>query len=179
MNSCCHGHTLGAGGGIRVGWIPVGVEGDRAGGGPVARVSAPANRIGVSRRENVVILAMVALCGGDIQGGGVGAMKHGFVGQGMDAFVERGAAEQMGGVVGVVGRLDGEADDLAAVEVEDQVEMEPLSDDGSRQMGHVPAPDMARSRRPMRCRGLWRCRRGMRATAMAELVMRAQHAVEA
>ncbi|TLD43993.1 MAG: hypothetical protein FAZ92_03766 [Accumulibacter sp.] len=106
-------------------------------------------------------------------------MKHGLVGQGIGAFGERAAAEQIGGVVGVVGRLDGEADDLAAADVEDQVEKEPLSGDRSGQMGHVPAPDLARSRRLLRCRGLWRCRRGMRATAMAEPVMRAQHAVEA
>lgn len=65
-------------------------------------------------------------------------------------------------MVGVVGRVDGEADDLAAVDVEDQVEKEPLSGDRSGQMGHVPAPDLARSRRLLRCRGLWRCRRGKR-----------------
>lgn len=117
--------------------------------------------------------------GGGFQGNAVVAMKHGFVGQGMDAFGERGAAEQMGGVIGVVSGLDGEADDLAAVEVEDQVEKEPLSEDRSGQIGHVPASDPARSRRPMRRRGLRRYRWGMRATAMADLVMRAQHAVEA
>lgn len=102
-----------------------------------------------------------------------------FLGQGVQAFGERGAPEQVGGMIGVITGLDGETDDLAAVEVEDQVEIEPLSDDRSGQIGHVPAPNLARSYRLMRGRGLWRCRRGMRTTAMADLVMRAQHAVEA
>ena len=53
--------------------------------------------------------------GGGFQGRTVVAMEHGFVGQGMDAFGERGAPDQVGGVIGVVSGLDGEADDIAAV----------------------------------------------------------------
>src|ERR1700722_3648864 len=71
-----------------------------------------------------------------------------------------------------------EADDLAAVEVEDQVEVEPASLDLRRQERHVPAPDIAGTAGDMRG---WRPRRPWRLSASPAflLALRAQHTVEA
>ena len=49
----------------------------------------------------------------------------GRVGMACIPSAERGAAGQMGGMLGAVGVLHLEADDLAAVEVQDQVKIEP------------------------------------------------------
>ncbi len=57
--------------------------------------------------------------GGGVQGSPVLATEDEFVAPAMEAAGERGAAEQMGGVIGVVSGPDGEADELAAVEIED------------------------------------------------------------
>jgi hypothetical protein len=43
----------------------------------------------------------------------------------MHGFGERGAPGQMRGMIGAVGVVHFEADDLAAVEVEDQIQIEP------------------------------------------------------
>ena len=60
----------------------------------------------------------------------------------------------------LVGVVHLEADDLAAVEVEDQVQVEPASLHLGRQERHVPAPDLARARSPHvragRARRPWR-----------------------
>ncbi len=61
----------------------------------------------------------------------------------MDALGERGALDQLGGVIEVIRHLDGEADDFAAIEIEDQVEVEPLADHVRWQIGQVSAPDLA------------------------------------
>src|SRR3954469_7261163 len=64
---------------------------------------------------------------------------------GMDGFGERGAPDQMRGVIGAVGVMDLEADDLAAVDVEDQVQIEPPSLHIRGQERHIPTPDVSRS----------------------------------
>jgi len=60
--------------------------------------------------------------GGLLQRRAVIAVQDGFVGEGMQAFGDRCPAEQMSGMIGMVGGLDGEADDFATEEIEDQVE---------------------------------------------------------
>ena len=47
-------------------------------------------------------------------------------------------------MLGVVGLVDLEADDLAAVQVQDQVQIEPTTDRRGRQVRHVPAKDLPR-----------------------------------
>ena len=60
----------------------------------------------------------------------------------------------MRGVFGAIAVMHLEADDLAAVEVEDELEIEPTSLHLCWQEGHIPAPDLPRtsgnvgSRRP-------------------------------
>jgi len=53
-------------------------------------------------------------------------VEHRFLGEGIESFGERGAPEQVGGVIGMITGLDGETDDLATVEVEDQGERTPV-----------------------------------------------------
>lgn len=49
-------------------------------------------------------------------------------------------------MVGVVAVVDFGADDPAAVQAPDQVQMEPAAHHDGRRVGHVPAPDRARRR---------------------------------
>jgi len=88
-------------------------------------------------------------------------VQDGFVGQGMQTFGDHRAPEQMGGMVGKVGGLDGEADDPGG------------------QRGHVPAPDLTRAQGDMRRRRLGRGHRRAGATAVAHWVVGAQDAVKA
>ena len=81
-------------------------------------------------------------------------------------------------MLGTVGVMHLEADDLAAVEVEDQVEVKPASLDLCRQERHVPAPDLAGTGGDVRGRRA-RCPRRLGAAAAVHLTMRAQHAMEA
>lgn len=72
-------------------------------------------------------------------------MQHRLRRAGMDALGQGRSPGQMGCVFGAVGRMHLEADDLAAVEVEDQIQVEPLPLHERRQERHVPAPDFARA----------------------------------
>ncbi|EXI82399.1 MAG: hypothetical protein AW10_00502 [Candidatus Accumulibacter appositus] len=80
------------------------------------------------------------------------------------------AFDQVSGVVRIVPGLDREADDLAAIQVQDQVEVEPLADDLGGQISHVPAPDLTRAgsnlRRGRLGVGRWR----LSATAVVHLI---------
>src|ERR1700738_2475353 len=95
----------------------------------------------------------------------------------MDGFSERGAPGQMRGVIGAVGVVDLEADDLTAVDVEDQVQIEPSSLHGRGQARHIPAPTFARSGGDVRgwraCSARW-----PRAAPAIHLTVRAQHPME-
>jgi hypothetical protein len=71
-----------------------------------------------------------------------------------------------------------EADDLAAVEVEDQVKIEPASLNLRRQERQVPTPNLAGSGGDMRGRRT-RCPWRLSASPAVHLAMRAQHATEA
>src|SRR5271165_1833277 len=85
---------------------------------------------------------------------------------------------QMGRVLGAVGIMHLEADDLAAVEVEDQVEIEPASLDLRRQERHIPAPDLAGAGGDV-C-GRWaRHPWWLGSPSAVHLAVRAQHAMEA
>lgn len=117
--------------------------------------------------------------GGGVQGSPVLATEDEFVAPAMEAAGERGAAEQMGGVIGVVSGPDGEADELAAVEVEDPEKKGSLSVGRTRQTGHVSAPDLARLRRLLRRRGLRVAVGACVRTAMMDSLMCVQHALEA
>src|ERR1019366_503380 len=84
---------------------------------------------------------------------------------------------EMRGVIGTVGRMHLEANDLAAVDVEDHVEIKPPSLDLCRQERHVPAPDFAGLSgdvRGWRPRLPWR----MGTAPPVHLTMRAQHPME-
>ena len=85
------------------------------------------------------------------------------------------ATQQVHSMLGVVGLVDLEADDLAAVQVQDQVQIEPTTHYRRRQVRHVPAKDLARRGGHV---GAWRTGSLGRfgATAMASLSMGPQHA---
>src|SRR3984957_14808068 len=76
-----------------------------------------------------------------LQSCAVVAMQHWAHRLGVHPFGERCSPSQVSRVLGTVGVMHLEADDLAAVEVQDQVEVEPASLDLCRQERHVPAPD--------------------------------------
>ena len=68
-----------------------------------------------------------------LQSGAVIAVQHRTHRHGVQTLGERGTAGQMGGMLGAVCVMHLEADDLAAVEVQDQVEIEPVTLDLCRQ----------------------------------------------
>src|ERR1700674_4499670 len=88
------------------------------------------------------------------------------------------ASGQMGRMLGAVGVVHLEADDLAAVEVQDQVEVEPASLDLCWKERYIPAPDLGRAGGNVR--GRW-ARRPWRLSPSpaVHLTMLAQHAMEA
>lgn len=91
--------------------------------------------------------------------GAVVAMQHGLGVRCGDALGQRRAAHQVHGMVGVVTVVDLGAHDLAAVQVQDQVQVEPAAHHVGRQVRHVPAPDLAGCRGDVsggRTRGLGR-----------------------
>ncbi len=61
----------------------------------------------------------------------------------MDILRQGGPPGQVRGMMGAVGCMHLEADDLAAVEVEDQVQVIPLTFDCRGRERRVPAPDLA------------------------------------
>ena len=94
-----------------------------------------------------------------------------------NTFGQRRAAHQMRGMVGVIDVMDFPAHDLAAVQVQDQIQLEPASHHLCRQVGHVPAPDLARFSRDMcgaRPDGLGR----LGPATMGSLPVRLQHTAE-
>jgi hypothetical protein len=68
----------------------------------------------------------------------------------MHALGKRGAPGQMRGMIGAVGVMDLEADDLAAEQVEDEVQIEPPPLHRRGEECHVPAPDLSWGRRDVR-----------------------------
>src|SRR4051795_8251777 len=58
----------------------------------------------------------------------------------------------VGGMIGAVGLMHLEADDLAAEQIEDEVEIEPSPLHLGRQERHVPAPDLTWAGRDMGAR---------------------------
>src|SRR5208283_1750516 len=78
-----------------------------------------------------------------LQGCAVVAVQHRTRRHRMYPLSERRSPGQMGRMLSAVGVMHLKADDLAAVEVEDHVEVEPASLDLCRQERHVPAPDIA------------------------------------
>ena len=61
-------------------------------------------------------------------------------------FGKGGAANQVGSVLGRVGFVHFPADDLATVQIQDQVQVKPSSEHVGGQISHVPAPHLARRR---------------------------------
>ena len=106
--------------------------------------------------------------GGGLERGAVVAVQHRAYRHRMHALGERRSPGQVSRVLGRVGVMHLEADDLAAVEVQDQVEIEPASLDLRRQKRDIPAPDVARGgpdtrggrARPRRF--IWPCERSTR-----------------
>src|SRR4051812_12151265 len=78
-----------------------------------------------------------------LQSCAVVAMQHRAHRLGMHPFGERCSPGQVSRMISTVGVMHLEADDLAAVEIEDQVEVEPASLDLRRQERDVPAPNVA------------------------------------
>ena len=105
-------------------------------------------------------------------------MEHRPHRHGMDALGEGGAPDQMRGMIGAVAVMHLEANDLSAVEVEDQVQIEPSPRYLSRQERHIPAPDSSRSGGDVRG-GRPRSARRTGAAAAVHLAMLAQHPMEA
>ena len=116
--------------------------------------------------------------GGGLHCGAVVAVQHRFGGFGVHALGQGGAAGQMGGVLGVVAVMHLPADDLAAEQVQDEVQVEPSALQGGRQERHIPAPYVTGPGGGVRDRGSGRAGRTGAASAV-HLAMGAQHAVEA
>ena len=93
-------------------------------------------------------------------------VQHRLVVQRMQVLGDGRAPQQVHGMLGVVGLVDLEADDLAAVQVQDQVQIEPATHYRRRQVRHVPARDVprrgghVRARRTEALGRLWRDRDG-------------------
>ena len=88
------------------------------------------------------------------------------------------ALEQMDSVIGLIAGMDFPADDHAAVEVHDQVQIKPLPLHLGGQVGHVPAPYLAWAGGNVcawRTSRLWR----LAAAPMGVLAVSAQDALEA
>jgi len=82
--------------------------------------------------------------GGGLQRRAVVAVQDRLGREAGDPLGQRRAPHQVRGVVAVVGVVHLPADDLAAVQIQDQVQVEPLAGDRRGQEGHVPAPHLAR-----------------------------------
>ena len=80
--------------------------------------------------------------GGAFQGGAIVAVQHRARRHGMYTLGQGGPFGQMRRMLGAVGLVHLEADDLAAEEIQDQVQVEPAALHLRRQEGHVPAPDL-------------------------------------
>ena len=80
---------------------------------------------------------------GGLQSGAIVAMQDGLFGETVDPFRKRRTPGEMRGMVGVIGVSDRGAHDLAAVEIEDEIQIKPASRDLGRQIGHIPAPDLS------------------------------------
>ena len=80
------------------------------------------------------------------------AVQHGLGIEHRDALGQRGASQQVGRMISAVTVMDLPANDLAAVQVQDHVEVEPAPLHVSGQIGHVPAPDLTSSRGDVRRR---------------------------
>src|SRR5215203_6405116 len=87
-------------------------------------------------------------------------------------------AHELGGVLGAFALVDLPANDLAAEDVEDQVEIEEHAPDWTRHPGDVPAPDFAGATGAVAGRR-WAARRRLGAAAMVLLLFGPQDAVEA
>ena len=61
----------------------------------------------------------------------------------VDSFGKSGASREMRRVIRIIGVGDGIAHDLAAIEVQDQIEIEPAPGNLGWQIGPIPAPDLA------------------------------------
>ena len=92
-------------------------------------------------------------------------------------FGEHGALDQGAGVGAVLLGVHLPADDLAAVEVEDQVKVEEHPPHRAGQVGDIPAPDLVRAVGGVARRRFGRAR-GLGPSAMVLGVVGAQHAVE-
>src|SRR5271166_3393655 len=113
-----------------------------------------------------------------LQGCAVVAVQHRTHWLGMHPLGERRSPGQVSSVLGTVSVMHLEADDLTAVEVQDQVEVEPASLDLRRQERHVPAPDVAGTGGDVR--GRWARRPWWPGSPSAvHLAMCAQHTMEA
>ena len=115
---------------------------------------------------------------GGFERGTVVAVQHGFARARGEVFTQRGALEQLGGVLGAVVGVDFPADDLAAEDIQDHVEVEELPLDLAGQVRHVPAPQL------LGCaghvgRGRTRRARSLSASAMLVLAVFAHEAVKA
>ena len=71
-------------------------------------------------------------------------MQHRLVSPCGDTLRQRGAPHQMHGMIRMVTVMDFPAHDLAAVQIQDQVQVKPASHHYGGQTGHIPAPDLAR-----------------------------------
>lgn len=71
------------------------------------------------------------------------SMQHGLLDHGVHALGECSALERARRMVRIIGVLDLPTDDLAAIQIHDQVKVEPVSPHRRRQIGHIPASQLA------------------------------------
>jgi len=112
-----------------------------------------------------------------LERGAVVAMQDGLAVQGGDTFAQRSAFDQVGGMDRVVRVMNLPAHDLAAVQIQNQVQVKPPAQNCSWQIGHIPAPNLARSQGNVG--GSWTQRSGLFcSTPVRALALAAQYAAE-
>ncbi len=77
-------------------------------------------------------------------------MQYRFDRKGGNALGQRRSLQQMNGMVRVVAVVHLPAHDLAAVQIQNQVQVKPAAHHGGRQVRHIPAPDLTHGRGDMR-----------------------------
>ena len=86
--------------------------------------------------------------------GAVIAVQDGFGLIGSDSLGKSGSLNDSGGMVGIVRFMNLPAHDLAAVDVENQIQIKPASCDVGGQVRHIPAPELTPEFDSLKCKRL-------------------------
>lgn len=78
--------------------------------------------------------------------GSVVAVENGLSRERMESLAERRSPQQIDSMIGAVALMDFEAHDLAAVNIKDHVQIEPLAQHSAGEERYIPAPQLPRPR---------------------------------